>query len=114
MDLKTVINLKQEKVIENNVDITLEKILDMFAREVERQLGNSFIYDSEPELSTDDYSDSITVNLSVGEPMNIEHMIDDAKIMFEEVLENYFKDKVAAASLPQKNEDSNESGEVVL
>ena len=24
-DLKTVINLKQEKVIENNVDITLEK-----------------------------------------------------------------------------------------
>ena len=114
MDLKTVINLKQEKVIENSVDITLEQILDMFAEEVERQLDNSYVYDSQPELSYDDYTDSVTVNLSVGEPMDIKHIIDDAKIMFEEAIEKHFADKIAAASLPQKDEEPDKSGEVTL
>ena len=86
----------------------------MFAEEVERQLDNSYVYDSQPELSYDDYTDSVTVNLSVGEPMDIKHMIDDAKVMFQEGIENYFKDKVAAASLPQKDEELDESGEVAL
>tara|TARA_R100001594_G_C3907126_1_gene232380 strand:- start:110 stop:454 length:345 start_codon:yes stop_codon:yes gene_type:complete len=114
MDLKTVINLKQEKVIENNVDMTLEEILDMFAKQVIHQLNNCHIYDTEPELSYDDYTDSVTVNLSLGGVQDPEAIIDDAKIMFEEAIEKHFADKIAAASLPQKNEEPKESGEVVL
>ncbi len=45
----------------------------------------------EPELSTDDYNDSVTVNLSCGDKVSLDHVIDDVRMLFEEELEEYIR-----------------------
>ena len=116
MDLNTTINLKTKTVIENSIDITLQEIVEMFSKEVVQQIDNYYIYDSEPELSTDDYDESVTVNLTLSNRRDSSKIIEDAKTMFEESLEEYFKDKIKAASLPQKEQsnENHETGEVGL
>ena len=114
MDLNTTINLKTKTVIENTIEITIQEIIDMFGKEIELAMDSYYIYDSDPELSTDDYGESVTVHLSLGDRKKSDDIIEDSKIMFQEAIEEYFKDKMAAASLPQKNEEPNESGEVAL
>lgn len=77
------------KIVETTsieADITIKKLLDMICKHWTKCLDNYYISDSEPELSTDDYGDSVTINLSSSEKANIDHLVDDVIMLFEEEL----------------------------
>ena len=77
----------ETKSIEAN--ITIKKLLDMICKHWEKCMDNYHVTESEPELSTDDYNDSVTVNLSCGDKVSLDHVIDDVRMLFEEELEEY-------------------------
>tara|TARA_B100000676_G_C17290447_1_gene442139 strand:- start:2 stop:328 length:327 start_codon:yes stop_codon:yes gene_type:complete len=87
-------NEVKAKIIETNsieANITIKKLLDMICKHWEKCMDNYYVMESEPELSTDDYNDSVTVNLSCGERVNLDHVVDDVRMLFEEELEEYIK-----------------------
>jgi len=81
----------ETKSIEAN--ITIQKILDMICKAWEQRLDQYYIMDSEPELSTDDCNDSVTVNLNCSDRANIDHIVDDVTEIFEEEIEKYIKEQ---------------------
>ena len=92
-------NNVKAKIVETTsieANITIQKILDMICKHWEKCLDNYYVLESEPELSVDDYSDSITVNLNTSDRVNIEHIISDVSMLFEEELEKVIKEKNAA------------------
>ena len=86
----------ETKSIEAN--ITIQKILDMICKLWEKCLDNYYLMESEPELSTDDYSDSITINLNSSDKVNIDHIVSDVAMLFEEELEEYIKQQEIIAT----------------
>ena len=89
-------NEVKAKIIETKsieANITIQKILDMICNHWTKCLDNYYVLESEPELSVDDYSDSITVNLNTSDRVNIDHVIDDVAMLFEEELEKIIKEK---------------------
>jgi len=79
------------KIVETTTieaNITIQKILDMVCKHWEKCMDNYYIMDSEPELSTDDNynGDSVTVNLSCSDKVNLDHIVDDVRMLFEEEL----------------------------
>ena len=88
---KVTAKIVETKSIEAN--ITIQKILDMICTQWTNCLDNYYIMDSEPELSTDDYSDSITVSLNCSDKVNIDNIIQDVAMLFEEELEKYIKNQ---------------------
>jgi len=93
--LENEVNAKivETKSIEAN--ITIQKILDIICKHWEKCLDNYYVMESEPELSVDDYSDSITVNLNSSDRANIEHIINDVAMLFEEELEELIRKEEA-------------------
>ncbi len=87
-------NEVKAKIIETNsieANITIKKLLDMICKHWEKCMDNYYVMESEPELSTDDYNDSVTVNLSCGDKVSLDHVIDDVRMLFEEELEEYIR-----------------------
>ena len=105
-------NEVKAKIIETNsieANITIKKLLDMSCNHWEKCMDNYYVMESEPELSTDDYSDSVTVNLSCGDRVNLDHVVDDVRCLFEEELENYIK-KQEALKHTEKCVEEGENG----
>ena len=71
--------------------LTIKVLLDMICKHWEKCLDNYYIMESEPELSTDDCSDSVTVSLSCYDRVNINHIVDDVAMLLEEELEEFIK-----------------------
>ncbi len=94
----------ETKSIEAN--ITIKKLLDMICKHWEKCMDNYHVTESEPELSTDDFNDSVTVNLSCGDRVSLDHVIDDVRMLFEEELEEYIK-KQEALKHVEEGEDGN-------
>ncbi len=66
-------NEVKAQIIETNsieANITIKKLLDMICKHWEKCMDNYYVMESEPELSTDDYNDSVTVNLSCGDKVS--------------------------------------------
>ena len=91
LETKVKATLVETKSLEANV--TIQKILDMICNHWTKCLDNYYIMDSEPELSTDDYGDSVTVNLSSSNKVDIDHIIEDVAMLFEEELEKVIKEQ---------------------
>ena len=79
----------ETKSIEAN--ITIQKILDIICKAWEQRLDHYYVMESEPELSVDDYGDSVTINLSDKDRADISHIIEDVTGIFEEEIEKYIK-----------------------
>jgi len=94
LDNNVKAKIVETKSIEANV--TIKKILTMICGQWTKCLDNYYVMESEPELSVDNHSDSITVNLSSTDRVDIEHIIDDVSVLFEEELENLIKEKNAS------------------
>ena len=82
------------KIIETKsleTKVTIKVLLEMISKHWEKCLDNYYVMESEPELSTDDYNDSVTVNLSCGDRVSLDHVSDDVTMLFEEELEQLIK-----------------------
>ena len=109
-------------VLENNVkakiietksmeaNITIKTILDIACKHWTKCLDNYYVMDSEPELSTDDCGDNVTVSLNCYDRINLDHLTDDVTMLVEEELENFIKDKNAAELTHQRNDEEGENG----
>jgi len=105
-------NEVKAKIVETTsieANITIKKLLDMICKHWEKCMDNYYVMESEPELSTDDYSDSITVNLNTSDKVNLDHVVDDVRMLFEEELEEYIK-KQEALKHSEKRVEEGESG----
>tara|TARA_R110002051_G_scaffold77674_2_gene141133 strand:+ start:1916 stop:2290 length:375 start_codon:yes stop_codon:yes gene_type:complete len=72
--------------------ITIQKILDIICEKWSSCLDGYYIYNEEPVLSSDNYSDtSVTVNLYNSDRVKIDNIIDDVTMLFEEELEDFVK-----------------------
>ena len=106
-------NNVKAKIIETKsmeTNITIRAILDIACKHWTKCLDNYYVLESEPELSVDDYNDSVTINLNSSDRANIEHLSDDVVMLVEEELENFIKDKNAAELTHQRNDEEGESG----
>ena len=84
------------KIVETTTieaNITIQKILDMVCKHWEKCMDNCYVMESEPELSTDDYNDSVTINLSCSDKVNLDHVVEDVRMLFEEELEKVIKEQ---------------------
>ena len=108
--LDNEVNAKVVETKSMEANVTIQKILEMICQHWEKCLDSYYIMDSEPELSIDNYSDSVTINLDSSDRVNIEHIISDVTLLFEEELENFIKDKNAAELTHQKNHEEGENG----
>ena len=88
LDSNVKAKIVETTTIETN--ITIQKILDMVCKHWEKCMDNYYVMDSEPELSTDAYSDNVTVNLS-SDKVNLDHVVEDVKMLFEEELEELIR-----------------------
>tara|TARA_R100000234_G_scaffold36847_1_gene21845 strand:+ start:15192 stop:15518 length:327 start_codon:yes stop_codon:yes gene_type:complete len=97
-------NEVKAKIVETTsieANITIKKLLDMICKHWEKCMDNYYVMESEPELSTDDYSDSITVNLNTSDRVDLNHVVDDVRMLFEEELEEYIKKQEALQSVEE-------------
>ena len=102
------------KIVETTTieaNITIQKILDMVCKHWEKCMDNYYVMESEPELSTDNYSDSVTINLNSSDKVNISHVIDDVRILFEEELEKHIRKEEDAIIANIKDKVAIEEGE---
>ena len=109
--LETNIKAKivETKSIEAN--ITIQKILDMVCNHWIKSLDNNYyVMDEEPYLSTDDNGDNVTVTLSDYSRSNIDNIVDDVTMLFEEELEKLIKDKNVAEMTNLKTVEEGENG----
>tara|TARA_R110002020_G_C16009802_1_gene750998 strand:- start:242 stop:586 length:345 start_codon:yes stop_codon:yes gene_type:complete len=93
LDNEVNAKIVETKSIEAN--ITIQKILDIINKHWEKCLNNYYVMESEPELSVDNYSDSITVNLNSSNEVNTEHIANDVAMLLEEELEELIRKKEA-------------------
>ena len=105
----------ETKSIEAN--ITIQKILDIICKAWEQRLDHYYVMESEPELSVDDYNDSVTINLSDTSRADISHIIEDVTSIFEEEMEKYIKEQKSIEVFNQikeakENPEEGENGSI--
>jgi len=91
LETKVKAKLVETKSLEANV--TIQKILDMICNHWTGCLDNYYIMNEEPTLSSDDGGDYITVGLNDYSRVNIDHIIEDVAMLFEEELEKVIKEQ---------------------
>ena len=103
LDNEVKAKIVETKSIETK--LTIKVLLEMISKHWQKCMDNYYVMDSEPELSTDDYTDSVTINLSCGDRINLDHVSDDVTMLFEEELEEYIRKQEAL-----KSSEEGESG----
>ena len=84
------------KIVETTsieANITIKEILHIMCNHWTKCLDNYYVIESEPELSVDNYSDSVTINLSGTDRVNLDHIIDDVNMLVEEDIEKLIRAK---------------------
>ena len=87
-------NEVKAKIIETNsleTKVTIKVLLEMICKHWEKCLDNYYVMEDEPKLSCDSYDDSVTINLSSSDRVNLDHVSDDVTMLFEEELEELIK-----------------------
>jgi hypothetical protein len=87
--------LKKETVIVQEAEVTIQKLIDMFTSSMSNCLDSYYISQEEPVLDTDGFDEEVTVRLSKGDDADIEGIISDVEMLFEESLEKHIEDESA-------------------
>ena len=103
LDNKIKAKIVETKSIE--ASLTIQLILTMICKHWEKCLDNYYIMEAEPELKTDDYGDSVTINISDTSRIDIEGVVSDVSMLFEEELEEYIKQQEILATAVEEGED---------
>ena len=96
--------LKKETVKVQEVNVTIQKLLDTFISSMTEVLDKYYISEEEPEMGVDNYSDSVEVTLSV-EKVKVDNVATDVNDLFEDRL------NILIESESSKSEEPEEEGE---
>ena len=102
------VTIKKTTIIEDKVEISLKEIKQQFETAFTTILSNYYIYSEEPELSCNDYNNSVTIDLNT-DTSEQDGIIDDAIFEAEALLEKLINRKIEESKeLPE----AHETGEV--